>query len=466
MKKFPDFSTKFDYICIYQYKMKFTNINITGDDKVFQYIVEYIRTDHFSNHYYSENKFQGKLIRTENVWELNNKEYIDALYEKDAIIRLYFPTHSLDVYSSTNYALDIYTYIGSYKVELGSFLINRKNALACDRIHKFQQHEYVECIDIPIIDPYQLIYSDNCSDYRKMLKMNDLNTDGSILSFSLHPVSLEDTIYIKKDGYDGGQGGLEISESISDFLGTHLSYSQGEFHIDLHYNEIYKDLGEYLLETYKCTNYEIKYMLSVKGAITTPPIESYSPNIHIKETDIYEEYFSGWDKWVNGLEVISSTIISIGEEMEIILKSSLPITQELFSKIILSDTNTFKIDLDDDMTIVNQIQQNNIQYDIPNNSKSNIIIPVFYKVNDLGNIVIHPEVTENICINLDAYKSKVNSFILQIEGIKFKSIGTVTAGTIFKVIGSMLPRTSASGTFYVLSQDGDLVTTGKYIYEV
>jgi hypothetical protein len=49
--------------------------------------------------------------------------------------------------------------------------------------------------------------------------------------------------------------------------------------------------------------------------------------------------------------------------------------------------------------------------------------------------------------------------------MKFKEIGTVPSGTIFKVIGSSLPQSSIEGTFYILDHNGDLVTTGKYTYE-
>ena len=36
------------------------------------------------------------------------------------------------------------------------------------------------------------------------------------------------------------------------------------------------------------------------------------------------------------------------------------------------------------------------------------------RVKDSQDLLIHPQVTENICINLDSYKTKVDSFVLKI----------------------------------------------------
>ena len=73
---------------------------------------------------------------------------------------------------------------------------------------------------------------------------------------------------------------------------------------------------------------------------------------------------------------------------------------------------------------------------------------------------------ENICINLDQYKHLVKSFILQIEGVKFIEIGRTKSGVVFKVIGNKLPKQIQTGQYYILNQDSDLVTSGKYTYEV
>ena len=80
-------------------------------------------------------------------------------------------------------------------------------------------------------------------------------------------------------------------------------------------------------------------------------------------------------------------------------------------------------------------------------------------------MVFHPAVVENICINLDQYKAKVDKFVLKLEGCSFTEIGRTSAGVIFKIDGRSLPNMITSGLYYILNSSGELVTTGKYMYE-
>ena len=98
-------------------------------------------------------------------------------------------------------------------------------------------------------------------------------------------------------------------------------------------------------------------------------------------------------------------------------------------------------------------------------SKSNIVQPVFFRTRELANLILHPEVTENVCINIDAYKAQTTRFFIKVEGTTFPEIGRTESGIIFKVQGNMLPGKVAGGVYYILNQDLDLVTTGKYTYE-
>ena len=98
-------------------------------------------------------------------------------------------------------------------------------------------------------------------------------------------------------------------------------------------------------------------------------------------------------------------------------------------------------------------------------SKAGIVQPIFVRVRDAASLVIHPAVTENICINLDAYKSAVKKFVLQIEGTSFLEIGRTAGGVIFKVIGNKLNGQLALGTYYILNEESEVVTSGRYQYE-
>ena len=78
-------------------------------------------------------------------------------------------------------------------------------------------------------------------------------------------------------------------------------------------------------------------------------------------------------------------------------------------------------------------------------------------------MTLHPTVTENICINLDDYKSKVDRFILQIDGSLFNQIGANNYGILFKIPGNVISPKTISGTYYVLNESKELVTTGKFV---
>lgn len=94
-----------------------------------------------------------------------------------------------------------------------------------------------------------------------------------------------------------------------------------------------------------------------------------------------------------------------------------------------------------------------------------IVKPVFIQAKASAGIVVHPQVNENIIINLDRYKSSVSTFTLKIEGAYFSEIARMPNGIVFNIQGNKLPGTITEGIYYILNEMGDLVTTGKYTYE-
>ena len=112
--------------------------------------------------------------------------------------------------------------------------------------------------------------------------------------------------------------------------------------------------------------------------------------------------------------------------------------------------------------VVNKIENKIVQIERPNESKANIIQPVFFRVSEAEMLTIHPMVTENVSINLDNYKSKVDKFTLQIGDCMFNQIGSNGYGILFKITANSLPSTIVNGTYYILDDNYELVTTGKY----
>lgn len=191
---------------------------------------------------------------------------------------------------------------------------------------------------------------------------------------------------------------------------------------------------------------------------------------------------SGWPfhnnfQWKDDLRISSILHIELvmGEHvMHIDIRSNpFPLTQERFARLLQAASGgitKIKIKALEDMVIskpriINKTIQKVVEMTSQTDSKANIIQPVFFRVRDVAGIIVHPEVTENICVNLDAYKSQVERFYIKIEGASFPEIGRTESGIIFKVRGNLLPGKLEAGTYYILNQDAELVTTGKYKYE-
>ena len=145
------------------------------------------------------------------------------------------------------------------------------------------------------------------------------------------------------------------------------------------------------------------------------------------------------------------------------------INEDLIKYFIYDDFEINNIKLNEldmnlyNISVVNKIDNQIIQLSNKEDSKNNLIQPTFFKVVDLSNITIYPNVTQTICINLDIYKSKVSSFILQLDGINFPEIGRTQYGVLFKIRGSKLSNNITSGQYYILDQNLELVTAGKYM---
>ena len=125
----------------------------------------------------------------------------------------------------------------------------------------------------------------------------------------------------------------------------------------------------------------------------------------------------------------------------------------------LIDMNNYEV------SVVNKIQKEVVKINRPEDYKSNIVRPVFIRTEPLGDITIHPAVSENIAINLNKYKSKVGIFHIRIEGVDFVEIGRTPSAIIFGIDGNLLPNAVTEGVAYILDGDFKLVTTTHYKYE-
>lgn len=503
--------------------MKNTNIIINNGDYKFNYLIEYKTCETSSDindieyitmsylnrldvispsdYNYYENNWYDKDSWCDIINETYSTQYLPSSYNK-SVIRVNFPEFSPEVFDSNiYYMLNINTWINGQYVYLGSKLFNRFDALARETTMRFDSNNYFEYVEFEIIDPFDIQYSDNWKNFRINVCGEPvdgdgctINNTGAQLCFSLYVVESNENEWIKNTNYNGGQNSINITTNESDYLSLNQSILFDPIKgiiikQELCFNNIYgDDLHNYLNETYLINSHSLKYALVIKDKDRIYFGLDEHGNENIIKTDFkrVEEFttddisFDNWDSW-NEWQNIWNTNVSIassvtfyneyGEKILYVVGNEIPLTKEIYKYLIKSDNDCKYIDLNNldmeikNFNIVNKIVNQIVQFDKPEDSKSNIIQPVFFKVRDLQDVIIHPEVTENICINLDAYKSKVNMFNLRIENSIFKQIGANAYGIIFKVIGKELANKKTSGLYYILDENNELVTTGKYTYE-
>lgn len=487
-----------------------TNINITSNNASFPYLIEYIGSDEEVDSYdiswtvikWNEAIELGsdsglrRFERFGSYWEYTIShriyEFIPKSYKKSKI-RVYFPDYSVDTFHITKYAFDINTWVNGNMIILGSYLLSRQDALACKPIKK-GEHIYVEYIEVDIVDPYELIYSDDWKDFRLNAKnyINEKpliptdslesNNEGSSINFALTPVEEDErSLYVPLTDYDGGQSSMYVKEF--DFLELKSNFLFNDeiyLHNEIIYNKVYPDLMEYMKETYNFTDLtQIKYTIIIKDKDNIYGIlegVSNSETLDISRNEIKNEItginFNNWNEYIDGM-FIMVIVTMIGEDSELLLRSNeIPLTTEI-TKYLIGDNIINKIELNNDnlsdmkvynINTVNKVINNVIQMGNPNESKANLIQPIFFNTREINNLIIHPAVTENICINLDSYKYLVNSFVIQIEGKTFIEKGRTAAGVIFKIVGPQLPKNNQSGVYYILNENAEVVTSGKYNY--
>ena len=525
-------------------------INIQGYNQTYGYMLEYsttnIEVDYEINddiryfvdgdtiHIHSD---EDTFFRVGNEWYYgHDSECVNTYVPRKtdlSMVRLYFPNHSADSFrNGVTYMVSFNTWIGGYKVELGSFKFNRLDAIAIeDGVFEHGLERYYDCVEFNVIDPYDLIYSDHWEEFRKKVCGVNMNSNnvGSILNATLYVVTDNGNgMLMIDDEFIGGSAAFNIAKESTGFLNLHIepdldnlgwkfvtSVPKSFCTDTAAYNRLFNYINKtYTIPVSSVNNVKYEIIAKNNNSIIQGPAVNFSPNPlndpseHITQTIGWDKvldevdkftnpdypilsrveyipnprsglrhFFSSWnsdnDGWPHfeeGWFIQGSLTIELNGDEVYILSNEVPITQEIFKYFVGWDkeelNKRYKVE---DMeiknyTLVNKVINEVVQIDRPENSKSNIIQPVFFKVKDTEMLTIHTAVTENICVNLDDYKSKVDVFHLQIENCRFNQIGANQYGIVFKVVGTSLPKEVTEGTYYILNEDYELVTTGKYKY--
>ena len=103
-----------------------------------------------------------------------------------------------------------------------------------------------------------------------------------------------------------------------------------------------------------------------------------------------------------------------------------------------------------------QIQKNSVQPRI-------IYKPIFFKVQDLQNIILRSNMSQNIGISLSSYVNKVDEFILSIGENKWHESSRTSSFVIFNVNSKLINE--ATGKYDILTSDNEYLSTGNYTIE-
>jgi hypothetical protein len=277
--------------------------------------------------------------------------------------------------------------------------------------------------------------------------------------------------------YATGKNLILLSERESDYMSMDLKSVPNGWVVNLVFNNSFDgDIKTYLAETYfidaeKCIP-ELVIMDSENGYKLMDLEPIYLDSGHRLDNILFDSSdqrlrFGDWTEYIDGMFAMSSLkfVDSEGNTVMYLKSNSVPVDIEKFSFIVGDEITLEDMDITvEKLDVVNKIQKNIVKVNRPDDYKSNIIKPVFYRSFPLEEIEIHDSVTYTISIDLDSYKTKSDSFSIQIEGKNFQEIGRVPGGVLFKIIGSELPHSAPNGKYYILDENQELVSEGNYRY--
>ena len=461
----------------------------------------------FSNYYIPRNIQQRQV--TLFIPRYSMESFYDKKFGDDQEMQL----------SGIKYIITTYIYIAGIKVVLGSYLFDLGSARATNGKVHYKMDDFQLCVDFNIVDPISITYNDEWLGFRKNICMEpeNINNTGSVIHIDLDPViqSSEGDYYIRSSEFMGGITSVPFGKKMIDFLHANLEFN-GDANITIDFNEVYSgDLNLYLAETYGMWEFDEDGNIIIDNGIPVPRenVIIFELIIRDKENVYFEtsrmlksipehsicswtfvkEYIQQpWSWYKDGLILQGSVeiydIMNLPEEYrdnpdEIrdrlspvvdILTNEIPLNKETYKFLVPTDgsmihDSTINLNLIDmneyNVSVVNKIQKQVVQINRPEDYKSNIVRPVFIRTEPLGDITIHPAVSENIAINLNKYKSKVDLFYIRIEGVDFIEIGRTPTSVVFSIDGNLLPNENTEGIAYILDENFKLVITTHYKYE-
>ena len=162
--------------------------------------------------------------------------------------------------------------------------------------------------------------------------------------------------------------------------------------------------------------------------------------------------------------------LSLTNEIEKLNELKIELTEDQQTKVdeiiedLRNDINTKKVNFINTIKcIVNKKPNSNVNTNRLNYNQKIIFKPIFYKVKDLQNITLRPNINQKIGINLSDYLSKINTFKIVIENKEYVEIGRNNIFVIFEIDSNNL--SSQSGSYNLIDNQGNYISSGNWNVE-
>lgn len=315
------------------------------------------------------------------------------------------------------------------------------DGLSVDEDYQYYASVYVENYTPTEYDTYQLVVRDQENIYSFTPSFTALDIASAITHGQINTIG--DISNLASDELQELNSYINVFFSDNDLLATIAMCNPKYDDPDLYNEGMYVEL----IETYKVRNIDNNEVISIDGNVAESSNHRFIKRV---TPDMF-----GW-----------GMLYAIDPSDKNNFKKIIPNIWEIYmksGKSALSKNNIYY--RPDSPTFINISVRQELIMNSQTDSHVGIVKPVFIQAKASAGIVIHPQVNENIIINLDRYKSSVSAFTLKIEGAYFSEIARMPNGIVFNVQGNKLPGAITEGIYYILNEMGDLVTTGKYTYE-
>lgn len=433
-------------------EQKYKNINLNNNQDLFPLSL-------LLEPFYIEQKFGKEIKELNNCDELNeNIEDDDKYYVKiyqESSINSNYNIHNIPLnivcshydtidsmtkyyISSINVSPAICSFIEEHNFYLNAILDFDDNGIL-SLVSTFIYPTYIEDFKTDLLKAYLYFNKISIEDYSRLIEAGEVD----------NLEKLPDDIYEELEKRNEWVENIFDDESINDII---------KFNNCGYFIEISTD------PTFENVIYKKYYM--------TKFIQNFSFSL--------DNIFYDWKQYPDILFIRSIFIDKCISQF--FISNVVPITKEKF-KYCINDTTSFRLkniikkqsnlnmpiidsrrgsfNFIDKINCVIKRNNDNSNNNINLSNKEKIFIkPIFYKTQDLQNIKIRYNVTQNIGINLDKFLTKVETFKLLLNNLEFTEFARNEGFVIFKINASVI--TNSYGKYDIVNQDNEYISSGNY----